>query len=271
MTLAVAVREAYDAAGGSWAEGPMHLYRELARPLVAAAGEVTGRRAVDLGTGSGAVAGLLQAEGARVVACDGALGMLLPRRGERAPAVVADVRALPLASHSVDLVAAGFVLNHLPDPGPALREAARVLRPGGRLVGTTFAGEAASEVKRALGHVAARHGFVPPGWYAALHDAPLYQPTRAEAERVLASAGLRDVRAEVTVVRLRLSVEQVVAWRWGMAQLAAFVGGLTAAERAALDADAAAELRRLWPPEGLAALDFPVLVMSGRTPSAGQV
>lgn len=271
MTLAVAVRQAYDAAGGPWAEGPVHLYRELARPLAAAAGDVTALRAVDLGTGSGAVAGLLQAAGARVVACDGSLGMLLPGRQERAPAVVADVLALPLASSSVDLVAAGFVLNHLPDPGPALHEAVRVLRPGGRLLATTFAGEAASEVKGVLAQVAARHGFVAPRWHAALRDAPLYQPTPLQAERALQSAGLVEVRAEVTVVRLRLSAEQVVAWRWGMAQLAAFVGGLPAAERAALDADAAAALESLWPRDGLAALDFPVLLMSGRTPSGGQV
>lgn len=267
MSLALEVREAYDAAGSSWAEGPTHLYRELARPLVAAAGEVTGLRALDLGTGSGAVADVLRAGGAQVIACDGSLGMLRPRCERRPPAFVGDVRAVPLATASVDLVTAGFVLNHLPDPVPALHEAARVLRPGGRLVATAFAGEAASEVKRALEQVAARHGFVQPAWYARVRAAPLFQPRPRDAERVLTAAGLLDVRAGVTVVRLGLTVGQVLAWRWGMAQLAAFVSGLPALERRALDADATAVLQALWPGEGLVEVDFPVLVMSGRTAS----
>lgn len=39
---------------------------------------------------------------------------------------------LPLDDASVDLVSMIRVMHHLPDPGPTLREIARVLRPGGR-------------------------------------------------------------------------------------------------------------------------------------------
>ena len=44
---------------------------------------------------------------------------------------------LPFRDHSVDLVILVEVIEHLPEPALTLREVARVLRPGGRLVMTT--------------------------------------------------------------------------------------------------------------------------------------
>jgi SAM-dependent methyltransferase len=44
---------------------------------------------------------------------------------------------LPFRNHSVDLVILVEVIEHLPEPALTLREIARVLRPGGRLVMTT--------------------------------------------------------------------------------------------------------------------------------------
>jgi SAM-dependent methyltransferase len=48
--------------------------------------------------------------------------------------LVFDAVALPIANSSVDVVMALEVLEHMPDPQKLLAEAARVLRPGGRLV-----------------------------------------------------------------------------------------------------------------------------------------
>lgn len=255
---ALEVRAAYDAAGGAWADGPAVLYRRLSGPLLDAAGEVSGLLVLDVGTGTGVVATLLQARGARVLASDAALGMLRSDADRRPPALVADLAALPVRGGVVDLVTAGFVLNHLLDPGPALAEVRRVLRPGGRLVATTFAGEAAAQVKQALDEVARRHGFVPPSWYAGLRAAPLFQPDPGTAARVLGEAGLRDVRADRVVLGVALSAAEVLAWRWGMAHLAPWRAGLAEDRRTALDGEGLAAV------DGLGPLEFPLLVLSGQ-------
>ncbi|MCW2936663.1 MAG: SAM-dependent methyltransferase [Actinomycetia bacterium] len=48
--------------------------------------------------------------------------------------VLADARALPFATASVDAVFAAGLVNHLPDPHAGFAELARVTRPGGILV-----------------------------------------------------------------------------------------------------------------------------------------
>jgi ubiquinone/menaquinone biosynthesis C-methylase UbiE len=48
--------------------------------------------------------------------------------------VIADITRLPYADESFDAIVCGWVLEHLPDPAPGLREVARVLRPTGKLL-----------------------------------------------------------------------------------------------------------------------------------------
>jgi SAM-dependent methyltransferase len=50
----------------------------------------------------------------------------------------ADAESLPLAAESADLFLSYFGLHCLADPAAALHEAARCLRPGGRLVGSSI-------------------------------------------------------------------------------------------------------------------------------------
>lgn len=56
------------------------------------------------------------------------------RWGEAATDMIADVRRIPLADNSQDIVIARHILEHMIDPFEALEEWRRVLRPGGNLL-----------------------------------------------------------------------------------------------------------------------------------------
>jgi ubiquinone/menaquinone biosynthesis C-methylase UbiE len=104
-----------------------------------AAGEVV----LDLGCGAGLSALAAAPHCATVYALDASGGMIR-RLAERAEAagfenielILGDMRRIPLADNSVDVVISSYALHHLGDDGKelAIAEALRVLRPGGRLV-----------------------------------------------------------------------------------------------------------------------------------------
>jgi SAM-dependent methyltransferase len=92
-----------------------------------------GWRIADIGCGPGAFAEALAARGARVTAVDSARAMLdaVAARDLGCEVVQADAAELPLASGSHDAACMVQVLEYVRDPVAALREAARVVRPGG--------------------------------------------------------------------------------------------------------------------------------------------
>ncbi len=97
------------------------------------AGE-TPRDVVDLGAGTGKLTRSLAALGHHVVAVE-PLAEMLDRLRAAVPgatAVVGSAESMPLPDASVDVVACAQAF-HWFDPGPALAEMARVLRPGGRI------------------------------------------------------------------------------------------------------------------------------------------
>jgi SAM-dependent methyltransferase len=90
-----------------------------------------GRRTLDLGCGEGRVGAELARRGHRVVGVDSSPAMVAMAR-ERHEAVVADAADLPFEDGSFDLVVAYMSVMNLDDPEAGVREAARVLEPGGR-------------------------------------------------------------------------------------------------------------------------------------------
>jgi ubiquinone/menaquinone biosynthesis C-methylase UbiE len=128
------------------------------RAAVAEAGIRPGGVAIDVGCGTGrALPPLREAVGAAgaVIGVDLTPEMLAaagPRSTTaKAALILADARALPFATASVDAIFAAGLVNHLPDRAAGLRELARVTRPGGLLVLFHPTGRAA---------LAARHGRV---------------------------------------------------------------------------------------------------------------
>ena len=95
-------------------------------------------RVLDVATGPGFVAGDAAARGCDVVALDFSSEMLalaepLTRKHAALTLRQGDAQALPFADETFDAVVVAFGLLHLPRPADCLREAFRVLRPGGRL------------------------------------------------------------------------------------------------------------------------------------------
>jgi demethylmenaquinone methyltransferase/2-methoxy-6-polyprenyl-1,4-benzoquinol methylase len=99
-----------------------------------------GERVLDLGAGTGVSTEELAVSGAYAVGADLSLGML--RAGHRTrplvPLLAGDALALPFADATFDAVTISFALRNIVDADAALREMARVTRPGGRLVVCEF-------------------------------------------------------------------------------------------------------------------------------------
>lgn len=106
--------------------------------MVNLARDVAGRRVLDVGCGSGALAAELRDRGADVTGIDASAGMVAlarKRLGDDARLRLADIRdPLPFRDGEFDDVVASLVLHYLEDWEPTLAELRRVLRPGGRLI-----------------------------------------------------------------------------------------------------------------------------------------
>ncbi|MCW2604588.1 MAG: Methyltransferase type 11 [Pseudonocardiales bacterium] len=118
--------------------------READAHLLGAPGTLAGRRILEIGAGSAPCARWLTGAGAHVVASDLSGGMLrhardaAARTGLPVPLVQADAQRLPFADASFDLAFSAFgAVPFVADSAAVMREAARVLRPGGRWVFAT--------------------------------------------------------------------------------------------------------------------------------------
>lgn len=124
---------------GEWDEIRAGYFTEHMRDAAIARARVpSGGAVADVGTGTGFVAAGLAPTAARVYAFDASPAMLDVARRNLAAFPNVDLREaagdrLPLADGLLDGVFANMYLHHAPEPLAAIREMARVLKPGGVL------------------------------------------------------------------------------------------------------------------------------------------
>jgi demethylmenaquinone methyltransferase/2-methoxy-6-polyprenyl-1,4-benzoquinol methylase len=109
------------------------------RATRSALGIAPGEKVLDLAAGTAVSTVELARSGAWCVAADFSVGMLVAGRGRPVPKVAANATRLPFADNVFDAVTISFGLRNIADRTVALREMARVTRPGGRLVVCEFA------------------------------------------------------------------------------------------------------------------------------------
>lgn len=103
------------------------------------AGIEEGKTAADLGAGTGFITEGLLRQGVKVIAVDQSQSMLKQMREKfgscsQVEYRVGDAERLPVGDETVDYVMANMFLHHVETPAAAIREAVRILKPGGRLV-----------------------------------------------------------------------------------------------------------------------------------------
>ncbi|MDX6287348.1 MAG: demethylmenaquinone methyltransferase / 2-methoxy-6-polyprenyl,4-benzoquinol methylase [Frankiales bacterium] len=248
--------------GATWASGPQPVYRRLAAHALDVLGsDLAGKQILDAGAGTGAMTLELLARGAGVVATDLSSSMLAELRRQtdgRVPTKVADIRELPFDDAIHDSAVAGFVVNHLAEPATAVAEMARVTKPGGVVLTTSF-GIDDHPVKTAIEELLRSHGWTPPDWYTHLkvNVMPLTATVDAFAT-VGREAGLANIQVDaIDVEFVDLPPSAVAAYRLGMGHASPFVSALSEDERAGLVTEAE-EAAAAAP-----ALRLPLLVLHG--------
>ena len=175
-----------------------------------------GERGLDVCAGTGDLSFALQRAGAIVTGADFCAPMLVHARrkaeGARAGGaqtvpdfLAADALALPFPSAAFDFATVAFGIRNVSDPLAGLREMARVVRPGGRVVVLEFTRPRLPLVGAAyrfyFGKVLPKLG----GWisgakngaYQYLHDSVMAFPEREGFLQLMRDAGLQAPRMQL--------------------------------------------------------------------------
>ncbi|MCU0523956.1 MAG: methyltransferase domain-containing protein [Elainella sp. Prado103] len=102
-------------------------------------GDVRGKRILDLGCGAGENSVYFASQGANCIASDYSPGMvevalkLAETNGVQVQGRVINAMAIDYPDETFDIVYAANLLHHIPDPILTIREAHRILKPGGQL------------------------------------------------------------------------------------------------------------------------------------------
>ncbi len=133
-------KQYFDEVASQWDKMRKSFFSESVREKAFAVADVRpGRLAADIGAGTGFITEGLINRGLQVIAVDQSEAMLAEMGREFAGVGRIDYRLgeaerLPIPNDHVDYVFANMCLHHVESPLEAIREMARVLKPGGKLV-----------------------------------------------------------------------------------------------------------------------------------------
>src|SRR5688572_2074405 len=157
----------------------------------------------DLGCGTGSLTATVAPFVRRVIGVDGSAPMLAAARRRLDGTTNVDLRqgeleALPIEDAEVDAAVMSLVLHYIAEPAKALGEAARVVRPGGRLLVVDMMPHDREEYRQQMGHV--WQGFSPEqmtGWlsaagFARVRYTPLPREPAANGPVLFVVAAERD-------------------------------------------------------------------------------
>ena len=190
----------YDLTNDVLSLGQDRRWRKVVVEAVAAA---PGEAVLDIAAGTGTSSEPYADRGVHVVPADFSLGMLQVGKRRRADLAftAADALHLPFADGSFDAVTMSFGLRNVSDPSAALREFARVTKPGGRFVLCEFSAPTngvfrtvyTEYLMRALPPVARRVSSNPDS-YVYLAESIRAWPAQREMAQVIADAGWGELR-----------------------------------------------------------------------------
>lgn len=204
-TLFDQVAPRYDLMNDLMSFGLHRLWKKAAVAETAATPGAAHGTVVDLagGTGDLALALRQQLPDARIILADASPGMIKvaeKRAAGRIECSLAEAESLPFPSRSINAVMLSFGLRNMTDPQQALREIARVLKPGGKLVLLEFSKPSnwfapfynvfSRSVIPALGAVISRNA----GAYRYLVESISLFPDAESITRELTASGFSNIR-----------------------------------------------------------------------------
>lgn len=230
------IRSSWDADAPTYDANPTHglsareqtAWRRLLTETFAPLRGDAPTRIVDVGTGTGEMALLLASMGCAVTGIDLSPAMLAQARAKAQrlalPLTLLEGRAdrLPLPDASVDAVVSRHLFWTLPDPLAAVREWARVVRPGGMVsIADGWWAEPSRQmrVRRALGAALRRafheQGHRMPGYDAIAAHLPIGGGISPYSVRYyLSSADLERIRVRDLHAIRRAERRALPVWRW---------------------------------------------------------